>query len=585
MALFSWLQNRSQGVRQHIGDTDRIWRNVYSSIEPSEVWAKQNISNLWGGVYNLEFSPDGSILVAACEKKSIVLFSTNTFRETKIIRQAHSDCVNCVKFLDDRMFASCSDDCSVVLWDVRNLKQRVRTLHGHSNWVKNIEYSKKDNLIVTSGFDGSIFTWDINSTTESGLLYKNVFHTTGLMRCRLSPDASKLVICTTGGYMIIIHDLNLETLAEDLKGFRPNLHRLMQLGRQLIPFASRFHHLFLRSQRTNRVELVSDFPEGNDAEVISSLQIHPHGWCALSRNITYDESSEFTCVHDIQDFEEDGDEDDEDEHIDIEKMLDCTIIERRLSILRPDSPLYRRYEARLRAIRQEGATTTRPNNDVTSEDMHPDIWEIQWPLMNRNTHQMNSQQSRLERFRSGIIPEDARNPGQSSAGNSAGGSITAEMRVATVAAAMITGPRNEEDRIVLEDMVVDSGEEFVMPREEHVPVSAKRKRVQQNAKRMLYYIEEPNIGKRFIKELCFSSDGRVICSPYGYGIRLLTFNRDCSELNSCCDGPDAKAQKLTELKVMKCHSDIVVSTKFSPRLPLLVTGCLNGKIVWLQPVL
>lgn len=50
--------------------------------------------------------------------------------------------------------------------------------------------------------------------------------------------------------------------------------------------------------KRNRVELVSDFP--NDAEVISSLQIHPHGWCALSRNISYDESTEFTCLHDIQ---------------------------------------------------------------------------------------------------------------------------------------------------------------------------------------------------------------------------------------------------------------------------------------------
>lgn len=30
------------------------------------------------------------------------------------------------------------------------------------------------------------------------------------------------------------------------------------------------------------------------------LQIHPHGWCALSRNISYDESTEFTCLHDIQ---------------------------------------------------------------------------------------------------------------------------------------------------------------------------------------------------------------------------------------------------------------------------------------------
>ncbi|XP_059611524.1 DDB1- and CUL4-associated factor 10 homolog [Phlebotomus argentipes] len=579
MAVFSWLEGRSRGFRSRIGDTDRICRSLYSTIEPTDVWTNQNVNNhLWGGVYNLEFSPDGSILAAACEKRSIVLFATNTFKETKIIRQAHTDCVNCVKFLDDRMFASCSDDCSVVLWDVRNLKTRVRTLLGHSNWVKNIEYSKKDNLIVTSGFDGSIFTWDINSTTESGLLYRNVFHTTGLMRCRLTPDASKLVICTTGGYMIIIHDLNLETLAEDLKGFRPNLHRLMQLGRQLIPFASQFTHLFLRSQKENRVELVSDFPEGNDAEVISSLQIHPHGWTALSRNISYDESSEFTCVHDIQDFEEESDTED-----DIEKEVDCTIIERRMRILMPDSPLYERNAARLVALRREAMNR---ENRVTSEDLHPDIWEIQWPLMNRNTHHMNSSHSRLERFRSGIVPEEARSASTPAAGSSSSGTSTiAQMRAATVAAAMITGPRTEAERSVLEDMIVDSGEEFVMPREEHTLMSAKRRRVQQNAKRMLYYIEEPNIGKRFIKELCFSSDGRIICSPYGYGIRLLSFNRECSELSACVDGVDAKAQKLTELKVMKCHSDIVVSTKFNPRLPLLVTGCLNGKIVWLQPVL
>jgi DDB1- and CUL4-associated factor 10 len=40
------------------------------------------------------------------------------------------------------------------------------------------------------------------------------------MRCRLTPDDKKLVICTTGGYLIIIHDLDLTTLAKDLCGFR-----------------------------------------------------------------------------------------------------------------------------------------------------------------------------------------------------------------------------------------------------------------------------------------------------------------------------------------------------------------------------
>lgn len=71
------------------------------------------------------------------------------------------------RFLDSRIFATCSDDSTVALFDSRNLKSRIRTLQGHSNWVKNIEYSKKDCLLVTSAFDGSILTWELNSCTES----------------------------------------------------------------------------------------------------------------------------------------------------------------------------------------------------------------------------------------------------------------------------------------------------------------------------------------------------------------------------------------------------------------------------------
>lgn len=189
------------------------------------------------------------------------------------------------RFLDNRMFATCSDDSTVALWDTRNLKQKIRSLQGHSNWVKNIEYSQQDCLLVTSGFDGSIFTWDINSYTENGFIYQKVFHTPGLMRCRLSRDSTKLAICTTSGYLIIIHDLDLFTLAKDLNGFKPNVYRLMQLRRQFIPNAAKFDYAFSKKQTRNRVELVSDFPQGNDAEVVSSLHIHPQGWCALTRNI------------------------------------------------------------------------------------------------------------------------------------------------------------------------------------------------------------------------------------------------------------------------------------------------------------
>lgn len=114
---------------------------------------------------------------------------------------------------------------------------------------------------------------------------------------------------------------------------------------------------------------------------------------------------------------------------------------------------------------------------------------------------------------------------------------------------------------------------YEIPRNQHI---------HQNIKRLTHFIEEPNVGRGFIKELCFSADGRLICSPFGYGVRLLAFSPDCAELSTCV--PSKPPVQLYELATNVCHADIVVSTKFSPQHCLLVSGCLSGKIVWHQPV-
>lgn len=109
------------------------------------------------------------------------------------------------------------------------------------------------------------------------------------------------------------------------------------------------------------------------------------------------------------------------------------------------------------------------------------------------------------------------------------------------------------------------------------------KMIYKNMPRLTHFIEEPNKGKGFIKEQCFSPDGRIICSPFVNGVRLLAFSPDCREMSTCLphDGP----ARLVELSTNMCHSDIVVSSKFSPKHTLLVTGCLGGKIMWHRPVM
>ncbi|XP_012261961.2 DDB1- and CUL4-associated factor 10 [Athalia rosae] len=690
----SWLRQREIGFKFPLGHNDRFYKTLYSAIQPCTSWdhGENLASAMHGGVFNLEYSPDGSLLLAACEKRSILMFDPLCRKLIHAIDNAHNDCVNCVRFLDQRMFATCSDDSTVALWDARNLKQRIRTLQGHSNWVKNIEYSPSDGLLLTSGFDGSIYTWDINSFTENSFLYNRVFHTNGLMRTRLSPDATKMLICTTSGYLIIIHNLQLSTLSQDLAGFKPNLYRLMQLSQTTIPVAASFTHLFANSRTQNRLEFLTDFPVGDDAEVISSLQVHPQGWCALSRNVSSGEKSEWTCVHDIQERDvteaEEQIKDIEDSSMQFNDLSDEDFQEEQHpqpSRSGMTSPFVIDSASRARIVQE--VTDIMTNSFVSTDAAQPvrpsrtNNWQ---EIPRRNSRsQTRGSSPRLER---NIMRTNFGVVEVSSSENSSESRLNSNSEDEARANRLIQGSEDNDEegeipqrnnfsannitdhghnRENLEDFrlprqnsqlsdfrrrnVIDgvqlhvsstdiwealvairearlrrererefhssgerrdwlprstNGVSVNIPRSSHtVVIIGDRARVQsqnrqglqtmyaiprnhkihQNTPRLTHYIEEPNVGSGYIKELCFSSDGRLICSPFGYGVRLLAFSSECQDLSNCVPAAN-EAVQLYELATNVSHSDIVVSTKFSPKHCLLVSGCLSGKIVWHQPV-
>lgn len=357
----------------------------------------------------------------------------------------------------------------------------------------------------------------------------------------------------------------------------------MQLGRQMIPYAAKYNHIFSNQMKKNRVELVSDFPADNDAEVISSLQIHPEGWCALSRNISYDESSEWTCVHDIQEYKPiEDDEDNSDTELNAKRKskkvktqrphrsdAETDQIIQLQQEIREQQQIQQQHrrqtisqQYREQQQQQSTAQTDRPEVPITT---HPDIWAAEVTVRDRtlgnrrrsitgtfgNTHVYGISSGVLQQEIQQVQQTTLLNTTTTSAIESANQLSNVPTSASTSNAASIYDDDNEEV-------------------------------INQNIRRMLYYIEEPNKGRGFIKELCFSADGRVICSPFGFGFRLLAFSANCGELSTsrCQEG---KEQELMEFKFIKCHSDIVVSTKFSPRQTLLASGCLRGKVMWHQP--
>jgi len=112
--------------------------------------------------------------------------------------------------------------------------------------------------------------------------------------------------------------------------------------------------------------------------------------------------------------------------------------------------------------------------------------------------------------------------------------------------------------------------------------SSQTMRIHKNKRRLLFYTEESNVGQGFIKEQAFSPDGRLLSSPFGFGVRLLAFSPECTDPWEAGQVPSAGANCLYEVRTNICHGNVVACTKFSPVEPLLVSGCINGKIAWHQ---
>uniref|UniRef100_A0A8C5M0J9 DDB1- and CUL4-associated factor 10 n=1 Tax=Leptobrachium leishanense TaxID=445787 RepID=A0A8C5M0J9_9ANUR len=436
-SLFWWLNNRCLGRGLCVDparDNYRTMTSLYSSIHPTDSVSLSTRTH--GAVFNLEYSPDGSVLTVACEQTEVLLFDPVSSKHIKTLTEAHEDCVNNIRFLDNRLFATCSDDTTIALWDLRKLNTKVCTLHGHTSWVKNIEYDTNTRLLVTSGFDGNVIIWDTNRCTEDGCPHKKFFHTRFLMRMRLTPDCSKMLISTSSGYLLILHDLDLT--------------KSLEVGSYPI----------LRARRTASTSDVTSSP------TTESRTAAPH-----------------YPLNDLSSLFE--------KHTSRSSQRDGASPRNSLEVLTPEVP----------GERDRG-------NCITSLQLHPKGWAT---LLRCSSNTDDQEWTCVYEFQEG-----------------------APVR----------------------------------------PVSPRC------SLRLTHYIEEANVGRGYIKELCFSPDGRMIASPHGYGIRLLGFDSQCNELVDCLP---KEAGTLQEIRSLYSHRDVVLTTKFSPTHCQIASGCLSGRVSLYQP--
>ena len=242
-------------------------------------------------IFNLEFSPSGKMLVAACEASAILLYDPIHRKCLHRLTNAHDNSVNCIRFCDERIFASGSDDCSIALWDTRMLDEPIMKLLGHTNWVKSLVYDKNTGFLLSSAFDGTVRGWEINRSLSSREdLNGTVFvRRDSVSRIELTAEGDKLILsCSAGepGFdtTLIFHNLDLHNFEDDITNKCSDQTRteFRNGDNRNIP------------ERLNR-----DLEYPKSPVCISSFRVHPNGWCLASRYFTMN-NFQFTTVHDIR---------------------------------------------------------------------------------------------------------------------------------------------------------------------------------------------------------------------------------------------------------------------------------------------
>ena len=166
-----------------------------------------------GSVFNIEFSPTDNVAVAVCANGSFATHDPRHNSRVRTVQRAHDEGANCVTFLSDLTFATCSDDTTIKLWDLRNLQSSVAVLRGHRGWVKNIEYDARSDLLFSIAFDDGVRVWNVRKPELYSRATSNlVLQLKDSVRLRIAPDSSKMFVSLRQSGCLIVNNFDGLTL-------------------------------------------------------------------------------------------------------------------------------------------------------------------------------------------------------------------------------------------------------------------------------------------------------------------------------------------------------------------------------------
>ena len=126
-------------------------------------------------------------MVSGGRDKTIKVFDTNNSMCIFDLKQ-HTDCVNKVILSPDgTCLASCSNDFSIRIYDLRYSGKTLQKYDTHQYPVTSIDFHASGNYLISSGEDNTIKLWNL---MHAELMYTISGHTVSTKTVRFSKDGS-----------------------------------------------------------------------------------------------------------------------------------------------------------------------------------------------------------------------------------------------------------------------------------------------------------------------------------------------------------------------------------------------------------
>ncbi|WP_199249831.1 WD40 repeat domain-containing protein [[Phormidium] sp. ETS-05] len=113
-------------------------------------------------LWNVTFSPDGSLIATASADNTVKIWNRNG--QSVMTLEGHIGPVNWVAFSPDgKNLATASDDNTVKLWSSETGKF-LAALEGHTDKVFNLNWSSDGKLIASASDDDTVLLWNLDAT-------------------------------------------------------------------------------------------------------------------------------------------------------------------------------------------------------------------------------------------------------------------------------------------------------------------------------------------------------------------------------------------------------------------------------------